>query len=159
MFALVYGFSNAETHGWSSPLTLGLSWPSAWCCWPRSPGSRPRVAHPLLPLRVILDRDRGGSYLAMFITGAGMFGVFLFLTYYMQQTLGFSPVETGLAFLPMIGVLATTASIATTKIVPRFGAKWPLAIGMMLARRGDGAARAARHDESRTRRTSCRRCS
>ena len=52
----------------------------------------PRVAHPLLPLRVVLDRNRGGSYLAIGIAGAGMFGVFLFLTYYLQQTLGFSPV-------------------------------------------------------------------
>ncbi len=60
-----------------------------------------RVAHPLLPLRVVLDRNRGGSYLAVGIAGAGMFGVFLFLTYYLQQTLGFSPIETGLAFLPM----------------------------------------------------------
>src|SRR6185312_13278060 len=92
-----------------------------------------RAVNPLLPLRIVLDRDRGGSYLAMFITGAGMFGVFLFLTYYMQQTLGFSPVSTGLAFLPMIGVLATTASIATTVIVPRLGAKWPLGLGMLLA--------------------------
>ena len=57
-----------------------------------------RVSNPLLPLRVVTDRNRGGSYLAMGIAGAGMFGVFLFLTYYLQQTKGFSPVETGLAF-------------------------------------------------------------
>ena len=51
----------------------------------------------------MLDRNRGGAYLAVGIAGAGMFGVFLFLTYYLQQTLGFSPIQTGLAFLPMIG--------------------------------------------------------
>jgi MFS family permease len=122
MFALVYGFTNAPTHGWSSLLTWGFlamgGVALALFVWLQM-----RVEHPLLPLRVVLDRDRGGSYLAMFISGAGMFGVFLFLTYYMQQTLGFSPVLTGLAFLPMIGVLATTASIATTVIVPRIGAK------------------------------------
>ena len=132
MFALVYGFTNAPTHGWSSPMTWGFLLAGAVLLavfsWLQTV-----VKHPLLPLRVILDRDRGGSYLAMFISGAGMFGVFLFLTYYLQQTLGFSPVSTGLAFLPMIGVLATTASIATTVLVPRFGAKWPLAIGMLLA--------------------------
>ncbi|HZD96719.1 MAG TPA: MFS transporter [Micromonosporaceae bacterium] len=132
MFALVYGFTNAPTHGWSSVLTWGFlalgGVALAMFVWLQT-----RVEHPLLPLRVVLDRDRGGSYLAMFISGAGMFGVFLFLTYYMQQTLGFSPVLTGLAFLPMIGVLATTASIATTVIVPRIGAKWPLALGMGLA--------------------------
>ena len=48
-------------------------------------------AHPLLPLRVVADRNRGGSYLSMLIAGVGMFGVFLFLTYYLQQTLGFTP--------------------------------------------------------------------
>src|SRR6202008_1814375 len=110
MFALVYGFTNAPTHGWSSVLTWGFlalgGVALSVFVWLQM-----RVEHPLLPLRVVLDRDRGGSYLAMFISGAGMFGVFLFLTYYMQQTLGFSPVLTGLAFLPMIGVLATTASI------------------------------------------------
>jgi EmrB/QacA subfamily drug resistance transporter len=132
MFTLVYGFTNAPTHGWSSPMTWGflvagavLLATFAWL--------QRVVAHPLLPMRVILDRDRGGSYLAMFITGAGMFGVFLFLTYYLQILLGFTPIQTGLAFLPMIVVLATTASIATTKIVPRFGAKWPVATGMTLA--------------------------
>jgi EmrB/QacA subfamily drug resistance transporter len=132
MFGLVYGFSNAPTHGWSSPMTWGflaagvvLLGVFTWL--------QTVVEHPLLPLRVILDRDRGGSYLAMFITGAGMFGVFLFLTYYLQETLSFSPVSTGLAFLPMIVVLATTASIATTMIVPRFGPKWPLTIGMLMA--------------------------
>jgi EmrB/QacA subfamily drug resistance transporter len=132
MFGIVYGFSNAPTHGWSSPMTWGFLAAGgvllAVFAWLQTV-----VEHPLLPLRVILDRDRGGSYLAMFITGAGMFGVFLFLTYYMQETLGFSPVNTGLAFLPMIAVLATTASIATTVIVPRVGPKWPLGIGMVLA--------------------------
>jgi EmrB/QacA subfamily drug resistance transporter len=132
MFGLVYGFTNAPTHGWSSPMTWGFLAAGvallAAFTWIQM-----TVAHPLLPLRVVLDRNRGGSYLAMFITGAGMFGVFLFLTYYLQQTLHFSPVSTGLAFLPMIGVLATTATIATTVLVPRVGAKWPLATGMLLA--------------------------
>jgi len=132
MFSLVYGFSNAQTHSWSSPLSWGFL-AAGVVLLSTFVALQTRVAHPLLPLRVILDRDRGGSYLAMFISGAGMFGVFLFLTYYMQQTIGFSPVKTGLAFLPMIGVLATTASIATTKIIPRFGAKWPVALGMTLA--------------------------
>ena len=158
MFALVYGFANAQTHSWSSPLSWGFLAAGAVLlatfAWLQTV-----VAHPLLPLRVILDRDRGGSYLAMFITGAGMFGVFLFLTYYLQQTLGFSPITTGLAFLPMIGVLATTASIATTKIVPRFGAKWPVTIGMTLAGVGDGAARAAHDDQHLRGATSCPRCS
>ena len=71
-----------------------------------------RVEHPLLPLRVVQDRNRAGSYLAMFIAGVGMFGVFLFLTYYLQQTLGFTPIQTGLAFLPMTGVVMISALAA-----------------------------------------------
>jgi len=135
MFALVYGFSNAPTNGWGSPMTWGFLAAGgallvlfAWV--------QTRVAHPLLPMRVLLDRDRGGSYLAMFITGAGMFGVFLFLTYYMQQTMGFSPVRTGLAFLPMIAVLATTAATTNNFLLGRFGPKWPITAGMALSAAG-----------------------
>ncbi len=52
-------------------------------------------AHPLLPLRIVLDRNRGGSYLSVLISGAGLFGVFLFLTFYLQKTLAYSPVIDG----------------------------------------------------------------
>jgi hypothetical protein len=57
-----------------------------------------RVANPLLPLRVVTDRNRGGAFLAIGTAGAGIFGVFLFLTFYLQSTKGLSPLETGLAF-------------------------------------------------------------
>src|SRR5215218_10034993 len=88
LFALVYGFSNAETHSWGAASTIaflaaGVALLAAFVAIQR------RAEHPLLPLRVVLDRNRGGSYLAVGIVGAGMFGVFLFLTYYLQQTLGF----------------------------------------------------------------------
>ncbi len=113
LFSLVYGFSNAESHHWGSPLTWGylavgglLLAAFAW--W------QTRAAHPLLPVRVLLDRDRGSSFVAVLITGAGMFGVFLFLTYYLQLNLGFSPTKTGVAFLPMVGALMVTAQLGTT---------------------------------------------
>ena len=66
-------------------------------------GWEARAAEPLLPLRIVADRNRAGAYLAMLFAGAGMFGILLFLNYYMQQNLGYSPVITGLAFLPMVG--------------------------------------------------------
>ena len=94
-------------------------------------GDRVAHRHPLLPLHVVVDRDRGGSFLAMFLSGAGMFGVFLFLTYYMQQTLGFSPVKTGLAFLPMTATIVLSATLGSTKLLPRFGPR-PLIVGGML---------------------------
>jgi EmrB/QacA subfamily drug resistance transporter len=132
LFAIVYGFSSAETHGWGDTLTivslsLGLALIVLFV-WLEF-----HVQHPLLPMRVVLDRDRGGAYLAIGISGAGMFGVFLFLTYYLQQTLGFSPIQTGLAFLPMSAAIITTATTATTKLVPRTGPKPLVATGMTLA--------------------------
>ncbi|NED67082.1 MFS transporter, partial [Streptomyces sp. SID10244] len=79
---------------------------------------------------------RGGSYLVVFIAGIGMFGIFLFLTYYLQQNLGFSPIRTGLAFLPMIGMLVITATTSTAVILPRFGPRWLMTCGMLIAAGG-----------------------
>src|SRR3954447_16118384 len=131
LFGLVYGFSNAETHGWGATLTVvalaaGVALLAAFVAIER------RVEHPLLPLRVVADRGRAGAYLAVAIVGAGMFGVFLFLTYYLQQTLGFSPLKTGLAFLPMMAMIIPIGSIGQTRLVPRFGARRLVTLGMVL---------------------------
>ena len=117
-----------------------------------------RSKHPLLPLRIVLDRDRGGAYLAMGMAGAGMFGVFLFLTFYLQNTLGFSPIQSGLAFLPMSAAIIATATTATTRLVPRVGAE---AAGHDRhdARRGrDGAASPSCRSTRPTPRTSSPAC-
>jgi len=132
LFALVYGFSHAESASWGDPLTLAMLGGGvvllAVFAWLQA-----RVTNPLLPLRVVLDRDRGGSYLAVAIAGAGIFGVFLFLTYYLQQTLGYSPITTGLAFLPMVGAIMVTAILTTAKVLPRTGARPLVSTGMALA--------------------------
>ena len=132
VFSLVYGFSNAETHSWSAPLTI-VCLAAGVVLLVSFVVIQSRVANPLLPLRVVLDRNRGGSFLAMGIAGAGMFGVFLFLTYYLQQTKGFSPIQTGLGFLPMSAAIMVTATTATTKLVPRYGPRWLMTLGMALA--------------------------
>ncbi|WP_460072925.1 MFS transporter [Streptomyces sp. YKOK-I1] len=129
LFCLVYGFSNAETHDWSSPQTFGFLIAgavllAAFTVW------QTKAAHPLLPLRVLLDRNRGASFLSVLIIGAGMFGVFLFLTYYLQQNLGYTPVKTGLAFLPMIAGLMLTSTLSSTVLIPRFGPKPVVPLGM-----------------------------
>jgi MFS family permease len=131
LFALVYGFSNAETDSWSAPLTWGMLTAAgilliAFVLWQR------RAAHPLLPLSVVLDRNRGAAYLSILIAGASMFGVFLFLTYYLQTTLKFTPINTGLSFLPMIGMLVLFAQLGTNIFVPRFGPKILVPVGMGL---------------------------
>jgi predicted MFS family arabinose efflux permease len=91
-----------------------------------------RRRDPLLPLHIIMDRARGGAYLSIALAGAGVFAVFLFLTYYLQQNLGFSPVKTGLSFLPLTGVLVLTSTTVQTKVLHRTGARPLVAIGMTL---------------------------
>jgi EmrB/QacA subfamily drug resistance transporter len=135
LLALVYGFSTAATHGWGSAVTIlciaaGLVLLAAFVLVER------RVAHPLLPLRVVTDRMRGGSYLVLGAVGAGMFGVFLFVTYYLEGILGFSPIETGAAFLPMVALLVVTASVASTVLQPRLGEKTLVVAGMLTATAG-----------------------
>ena len=135
LFGLVYGFSNAETHDWSSPLTWGFLLAggvllAVFSWW------QTRAEHPLLPLRVLLDRNRGASFAVLAISGAGMFGVFLFLTYYLQTSLHYTPVKTGLGFLPMIGGLMVSAQLVTNVLLPRFGPKPIVPVGMGLAATG-----------------------
>jgi hypothetical protein len=87
-------------------------------------------------MRVVLDRDRGGSYFAVGLSGIAIFGVFLFLTYYLQQILGFSPIESGAAFLPMTFAIMITATTCQTKIMPRTGARPLVGLGMLLGAAG-----------------------
>ncbi|TKA08736.1 MFS transporter [Actinacidiphila oryziradicis] len=135
LFGLVYGFSNAETHSWGN-----------WMCWAFLAAGgvllasfvfwETRAQHPLLPLRVLRDRNRAAAYVSIFVSGAGMFGVFLFLTYYLEVTLAYSPVQTGLAFLPMVGALMVTAQLAINVLIPRIGPKTVVPVGMGLAAGG-----------------------
>src|SRR6266481_4294175 len=135
LFCLVYGFSNAATHSWHAPstwgfLAAGVALGAGFAVW------QGRAAHPLLPPRVVLDRNRGGAYASMLIGTAGLFGIFLFLTYYLQQTLGYSPLITGVAFLPMSVGLIVAANLSTITLMPRFGPKPLVASGMLAASGG-----------------------
>jgi EmrB/QacA subfamily drug resistance transporter len=135
LFSLVFGFTKAETDGWGAGVTVGFL-AAAVVLLAGFVASQRRSEHPLLPLRVITDRDRGGAYMAVGIVGIGMFGAFLFLTYYLQTILGYTPLKTGLAFLPMIGTVMITAAVAQTRVLPRIGAKPLITLGMLLAAGG-----------------------
>lgn len=132
LVAIVYGFSEADTRGWSSPLTIALL-VGGVALVGLFLAIEGRTPHPLLPLSVLADRNRGAANLVILVSGVGMFGVFLFLTYYVQLVLRFSPLLSGVAFLPMIGVLVVTSAIATGRLLPRFGPRWIVAAGMALA--------------------------
>lgn len=133
--SLVYGLSEAATDGWSSALTIGLLVACAVLLSVFVLIER-RVAHPLLPLRIVLHRSRGASYLAIGLAAIGIFGVFLFLTYYLQTILGYSPIHTGVAFLPMVAALVLASTTSTAVLLPRFGPRILVFVGMILAAGG-----------------------
>src|ERR1700742_3687827 len=135
LVAVVYGLSEADTAGWGAPTTLtllaaGVVLLAAFVLVEQ------RVQHPLLPLRIVLNRFRGGAYLAIGLSSIGVFGVFLFLTYYLQLTLGYSPVKSGLAFLPMIAAIVAASTISSGVLLPRTGPRPLLPAGLILGAGG-----------------------
>ncbi|MEU7580028.1 MFS transporter [Streptomyces sp. NPDC041068] len=134
LFALVFGSANAETDGWAAPsawglLVAGLLLLAVFVWW------QTKAANPLLPLPVVLDRNRGASFLGILVIGCGLMGIFLFLTYYLQLSLGYSALRTGLAFLPMIGAMGIAPVIAAG-LVPKVGPRPVVPTGLLLTAAG-----------------------
>jgi EmrB/QacA subfamily drug resistance transporter len=131
LVSFVYGLASAESNGWSSATTLicviaGLVLLAVFAV------VESRVKNPLLPLHIIWDRNRGASFLVVAFVGIGLFAVFLFLTYYVSLTLGYTPLKTGFSFVPLIlGIMITATGSAG--LVARIGPKVPVFVGMMLA--------------------------
>jgi EmrB/QacA subfamily drug resistance transporter len=134
LVAVVYGFTRAESDGWASTITL--SWVAVGVAllvvftWIEG-----RSKSPLLPLRVMIDRNRGGAFLASLLAGIAMFATFLFLTYYFQLTLGYSAIRTGFAFLPFSVGIVAGATIAS-RLLPRLGPRPIMVAGFVLAAAG-----------------------
>jgi EmrB/QacA subfamily drug resistance transporter len=131
LFAIVFGFSKAETDAWQAPatiisLTAGVVLLIAFVLTER------RIAKPLLPLHIVWDRARGGAFASIAIAGASVFGIFLFLTFFMQQNLGYSPLKTGVAFLPMTLMIFLIAPNVQTRVLPRVGVRPIVMTGMAL---------------------------
>jgi EmrB/QacA subfamily drug resistance transporter len=134
MFCLVYGFANAATHSWGTPSTLGflvagVALLIVFAFW------QTRAVRPLLPPRIVLDRNRGGAYLAVLLVGTGIFGVLLFLVYYAQTILGYSAVVSGVCLLPLFVCTTVGAAGGGAKLLPRYGPK-PLISGGLLTGAG-----------------------
>jgi len=131
LFALVYGFSSAETSSWSNPITV-ISLAVSAVLLVSFVALERRVEHPLLPLHIVWDRARGGAYASIALAGSAVFAVFLFLTYDLQQGLGESPLTTGLDFLPMTALIVVTSVTVQTRVLHRTGAKPLVIAGMTL---------------------------
>jgi EmrB/QacA subfamily drug resistance transporter len=130
LVALVYACTEAVSRGWESPLVLGPL-VAAVVLLAGFVVRQARAEQPLLPLRVVLDRNRGGSYLAMGFALAGMLGLFLFLTYYLQAVLGYSPIQAGLAFLPLAASVQVGATLIASRLLPRVGPRALMVPGLL----------------------------
>ncbi len=135
LFALVFGFSHAQTAGWSDRLTVGLL-ASGVLMLAVFVALQARVRNPLLPLRIVADRNRGASFISIGIASGEIFAVSLFLTYYLQQARGLSPITTGLAFLPMTVTVMSFAIVGLTRLQSRFGPRSLVVAGMLLGSLG-----------------------
>ena len=131
LFAVVFGFSRAETDGWGSPLCYGFLVAGGLLLLAFVLSQR-TIAHPLLPLRIPGDRTRGGAYASVLLAMMGIFGLFLFLTYYLQEVKGFSPVMSGLAFLPMVACIILMSNTSSLYLLPRLGPRRLIPAGMAL---------------------------
>ena len=135
LVALVYACTDAVSSGWGSATVIGFLVGSALLLI-AFVVREARAENPLLPLRIVLDRNRGGAYLAAAFAVAGMFGAFLFLTYYLQVVLRYSPLQAGLAFLPLtVASQAGSWGIAGV-LMPRVPARWIMAPGALIAAAG-----------------------
>jgi EmrB/QacA subfamily drug resistance transporter len=132
LFSLVFGFSHADTTSWHNAVTIGFLTGAAILLGVFA-YVETRTTYPLLPPRIVLNRTRGGSLLVSLFASVGFFGVFLFLTYYLQGTLNFSPVKTGLAFLPLVAAVAGMAQLSNRLLLPRLGPKPIVPVGLLVS--------------------------
>jgi EmrB/QacA subfamily drug resistance transporter len=130
--AVVYACGQASTRGWGSagvlgPLTGGAALLAVFVML------EAQVTDPLLPLRVLRDRNRAGADLSVAFAVAGMLGLFLFLTYYLQVVLGYSPVKTGLAFLPLSAAVFLGSQTVAARLLPRVPPRALIVPGLTVA--------------------------
>jgi EmrB/QacA subfamily drug resistance transporter len=136
LFLVVFGSAKAELDGWTANIALA-SLTAGGFFLISFLVSQKYIKNPLIPLSVILDRNRGASYLALAFANIGIFAVLLFLTYYFQKGIGFSPVRTGFAFLPLPLAIVVVASITQEKLLKMFTMRSIVMVG--LATSGLGA--------------------
>ncbi len=135
LVALVYGLSEAASRGWNSALVVcvlavGVALLALFVL------VESRVEAPLLPLRILLDRNRGGSFLVVALSVIGLYGMFLFLTYYFQVVQHYSPARAGVAFLPMSAAVFFSSTVVARKLLPRVPPRLLAVPGLLVAAAG-----------------------
>jgi EmrB/QacA subfamily drug resistance transporter len=135
LFFVVFGFSHAVTSSWASlftwgSLVVGVVLLVLFVLWQQ------RSKYPLLPLRIIADRTRAGSLVALLLTSMGLFAVFLLLAYYLEDTLGFSPLRAGVAFMPIVIAISMSAAFASARLLSKVGPRPLVPTGMVLSAMG-----------------------
>jgi len=130
LFALTYGLIEANSYGWTSPRILGAFAVAGSSIVAFILLERYQRA-PMLPLELFRSRTYAGANLVMLLVALAMFGVFFFLSLYMQNVLGYSAVQTGAAFLPMTILIILLAPVAG-RTSDRFGSRWLMTAGMIL---------------------------
>ncbi|MET8246022.1 MFS transporter [Streptomyces sp. NPDC005202] len=135
LVAVVYGFSEAEPRGWTDPLVLslfavGVVLLAVFVWW------QTRAPMPLLPLHIIRDRNRAGCLLTMMLAVIGLFGLFLFMTYYLQGILGYSPLKTGLGFLPLTAAIIVGSTQISARLLQHVAPRMLMVPGMILSASG-----------------------
>ena len=135
LFFVVFGLSHADTSSWANRVTWGSLVAGgvflvAFLFW------QDRSSSPLMPLRIVMNRTRAGSLIAILTTSMGIFAVFLLLAYYLEDTLGYSPLRTGIAFMPLVVALSLSASFASARLLARTGPRPLVPTGMVLAMMG-----------------------
>jgi EmrB/QacA subfamily drug resistance transporter len=128
--SLIYGVSQAESAGWLSGPTLGFGAAGLVLLAVFVLIER-RSAQPMMPLRIVLDRVRGGGYLIVLLIGAALYSLYLFLTYYLQVVQNYSALATGFAFVP-IGVGILVGSLGAGRVLARMNPRRIVVVGLAL---------------------------
>jgi EmrB/QacA subfamily drug resistance transporter len=131
LVAVVYGLSSAASRGWSAAVTLGAL-AAGIALLGTFVLTQARVTTPLLPLRILADRNRAGSYLGIGLSVVAMYGLFLLLTYDFQVALGYSPVRAGLAFLPLSAAVLISSTLISRILLPRVQPRLLMAPGLLI---------------------------
>ena len=132
LVALVYGLGEAGADGWGAtsviaPILVAVALLASFIVW------QSRGPHPLLPLRVLRNRNRAGSYLTIMLAVVGMFGTFLFLTYLLQTIDHYSPLKTGIAFLPLLVLNGVAATQLASRLMPYVPTRLLVVPGLLVA--------------------------